>query len=116
MINRGALILKYRAPAIRWINEADPCSDDPGVTQSEVNRERTIYLISDEDADGSEAAQQWLRLNYQELFESELEGWYTDPKLWPRERTWSLFQDWFAVECHSVILDTVRGKICDDEA
>ena len=62
--NRGALILRYRAPAVHWINEADPCSDDTGITQTDVNRERTVYLISDEDADGPEAAQKWLKLNY----------------------------------------------------
>ncbi len=116
MINRGALILRYRDPATSWINEADPYSDDPGITQSEVNRERTVYLISDEDADGTEAAQRWVKQNYRELFESELEGWYTDPRLWPQELTWNLFQEWFDVECHSVVLDTVGGDTRDDEA
>ena len=45
MINRAALILKYKTPAIKWINEADPYQDDPGITNEFVNSDRTVYLI-----------------------------------------------------------------------
>ena len=41
MINRAAIILRYREPAMRWINEADPYEDDPGITLRTVNKERT---------------------------------------------------------------------------
>lgn len=51
----------------------------------------------------------------QDLFEAELEGWYTDPTLWPQDRTFRLFQTWFDVECHSVVVDMVGGDIYDDE-
>ena len=116
MLNRAAVILKYRDPAVRWINEADPSDSDAEVTQGDVNLESTVYLISDEDADDPEAVDRWLRVNYLELFESELEGWYTDEELWPRERTYELFLEWFEVECHSVIVDTVGGDLFDDES
>ena len=32
MINRSAVILKCKEPFVRWINEADPYEDDPGIT------------------------------------------------------------------------------------
>ncbi len=115
MINRAAIILRYKEPAVRWINEADPVADGRDITLSEVNRERTVYLISDDDGDGDEAVDRWVRKNYRELFESELEGWYTDPDLWPPKRTFKLFQQWFDVECHTVLTDTVGGEIYDDE-
>jgi hypothetical protein len=44
MLNRAAIILKYKEPAI-----------------------------------GDKAVDRWLRANYENLFEAELEGWYTDP-------------------------------------
>ena len=115
MINRGAVILKYREPAVRWINEADPYVDNPGVTLGAVNRERTVYLISDEYAESPAMMYSWVRRNYRELFEAELEGWYTDPELWPQERTFELFQVWFHVECHSAVVDMAEGGIYDDE-
>jgi hypothetical protein len=49
------------------------------------------------------------------LFEAELEGWYTDPSMWPQELTWKLFCEWFDVEYHTVLIDTVGDEIYDDE-
>jgi len=116
MINRATLILKYNAPAVKWFNEADPYDDDPGITEESINGDdQTVYLIREEGADTPDTIKQWLKLNYQTLFENELENWYTDEKLWPKKRTFALFQQWFGYECHSVIEDTVDGPIFDDE-
>ena len=114
MVNRAALLLKYKMPAIKWINDADPYNDDPGITMESVNEERTVYLISDYDADGPSAVEKWVKKNWKNLFEVELEGWYTDPELWPKALTLKLFRQWFTVECHTVIHDTVGGEIFDD--
>ena len=114
MINRAAIILKYKAPAVRWINDADPYCEDPGITLDSLNNERTVYLISDEEADSSETIERWVRRNFKVLFESELEGWYTDPSLWPKKRTLKMFQEWFDVEYHTVLVDTAGGEIFDD--
>jgi hypothetical protein len=115
MINRAAVILKYKEPAVAWINEADPYNDDPGLTIESVNEDRMVYLIRDEDADSPEDVEKWIELNYDVLFESELDGWYTDEELWPKNRNINLFRKWFDVECHTVIVDTVDSPIEDDE-
>ncbi len=115
MINRSALLLKYKSPAIRWINDADPYDDDPGTTVDSVNSDRTVYLITEEDADTPESRDRWIKRNYKALFEEELEGWYTDPDLWPKKRTLKLFREWFEVECHTVLIDTVGGAIYEDD-
>ena len=115
MINRAALILKYKEPAVRWINEADPYHDDPGITLASLNDERTVYLISDDDAESLESIERWIKRNVKALFESELEGWYTDPSLWPKKRTLKVFRDWFEVEYHTVLVDTVGEPITDDD-
>ena len=114
MINRAALLLKYKEPAINWINDADPLHDNPGVSLESVNEERTVYLISEADSDGPEAVEKWVKLNWKNLFESELEGWYTDPDLWPEKLSLALFYKWVSVEFHTVLLDTVGGSIYDD--
>ena len=112
MVNRAAIILKCKEPFIRWLNESDPYNDNPGITLESVNDDRTVYLIDDHDAENVE---EWISLNFKQIIESELEGWYTDDSLWPKNRNRKLFDEWFNVECHSVILDTVGTKIIDDE-
>jgi hypothetical protein len=85
LLNRAALLLRYKEPAVRWINEADPDPAGKEVTLEDANSERPVYLISDEDAESSDAVRHWVETNFRALFESELEGWYTDPELWPNE-------------------------------
>ena len=112
MINRAAVILKYKAPFIQWVNDADPYKDNPGITLESENKDCTVYLILEDDAENLE---EWISLNFKQLFESEIEDWYTDESLWPKNRNRKLFDEWFDVECHSVLIDTVDGKIIDDE-
>ena len=112
MVNRAAVILRYKDPIVEWINEADPIEDSSEVSLASANEERTVYLVSDGEAENID---RWIRANYGVLFESELEGWYTDESLWPKKRDLKTFKEWFEVECHSVVLDTVGGQIFDDE-
>ena len=115
MINRGAILLKYRGPMVRWINDADPFNEDPGITKENLRHDRTVYLVADEDADGEDAVGRWVEANHKALFESELAGWYSDPALWPEPRTLAVFREWFDVEYHSILVDTVQGEIRDEE-
>jgi hypothetical protein len=112
MINRSAIILKYKGPFVRWVNEADPNIDDPGVTLEEANEDQTVYLIAEDECENIE---KWISLNYKALFENELEGWYTDESLWPKKRDKKTFKEWFTVECHSEIIDTIQDPLEDDE-
>ena len=115
MINRAAVILVYKKPAVNWVNESDPSGKNPEMTIESINEDYTVYLIRPEDADTPDALNQWIKLNYKTLFENELESWYMDDGLWPQKRTLKMFREWFKVECHSVIEDTVGDPIEDDE-
>jgi len=115
MLNRAAVLLRYKVPAVAWINDADPHYREPGVSLDRVNEERTVYLIHEDDVDPPEVLSSWIEQNFLALFENELEGWYVDESLWPKKRDFSTFNEWFSVECHSIIIDTVGGAIFDDE-
>lgn len=115
MLNRGAVILRCKPPAVEWVNRVDPDPETARVTLEGMNRERTVYLISDEDAESEEQVRAWVRLNFEALFEMELEGWYTEPELWPEHRTWKLFNEWFDIECHSMLVDTVEGPLVNQD-
>jgi len=112
MINRAAVILCYKEPFIRWINEADPNKDNPGVTAEELKNDKTVYLISQDDVENID---RWISQNFKTLFEYELESWYTDESLWPKKKDRKTFDAWFDVEWHSVITDTAKGSIVSDE-
>lgn len=111
MINRAAIILKYKPPFVDWYKKNSP-EKSPEVTLESVNTDRTVYLVSNEDAD---VYDQWIDINFQELFENELDEWFSDTSLWPQDRTRVMFDDWFEVECHTVMFDTVGEEIIDDE-
>jgi hypothetical protein len=116
VVNRGALILRYKEPAVRWINEADPAPSPRPISLEDVNEERTVYLIDDAVGDDDRSFERWLKRSYGALFEMELEGWYTDEGLWPQDRTYSMFRQWFDPELHTVLIDLGDGIILDDEA
>lgn len=115
VINRAALVLRYKSPAVQWINDADPRPDSRTLSLDEVNEDQLVYLIRDEDADSPSHVEKWVRRNFKSLFENELSGWYTDPSLWPNPLTYQLFQGWFEVECHSMVVDTVGEVIKSEE-
>lgn len=111
MLNRTALILRYKEPALRWINESDP--EGHQTTLEQVNANQTVYLVDDDAADTREKTRRWLKKNYLFFFESELEGWLTEDE-WPDELTLKLFGEWFDAEFHGVVLDAVDGPLEDD--
>src|SRR5438874_9593028 len=113
MLNRAALILRYKQPFVDWINAADPVSTSHALTLAEVNQEHTVYLVEVEDED--ELAE-WLARNHQELFEEELNGWYTDPALWPRDRSLETVRKWCSFEFHTVVVDAGESPLEDDES
>lgn len=111
MINRAAVIVRLKEPFIKWINEADPLDSRTKITIEEANEDRTVYLIDDTEADHVD---EWIELNFRQVFECELEDWYEDQSLWPENIDKALFDVWCELECHTVIVDTVGGPILED--
>ena len=70
------------------------------------------WLINDEDAENVE---DWISENHETLFGNELEGWNTDESSWPLKRDYKTFNEWFEVECHSVVIYMVGEEIIDDD-
>jgi hypothetical protein len=114
VVNRAVLLRKYKMPTIKWINDADTYNSDSGISLEVVNEERTVSLITDDDTDGPDAVDRRVKKNWRNLFEIELEGRYKKPDLWPNALTLKLFRQWFTVEHHTVMHDTVGGKIFYD--
>jgi hypothetical protein len=111
MINRAALFLKYKLPAVEWINEADPYNS-PRISLEEINQNVTVFLL---DHYERQELLQWLKLNYRNLFQEVLFEWYVDESLWPKKLSYDLFNRWFDVEYHEIVRDTLGTPIFDDD-
>lgn len=112
MINRAAVIVRLKEPFINWINSVDPYDSRSKVTLEEANEDRTVYLIDDSEADHVD---EWVSLNFRQLFECELEDWYQDESLWPQHIDRQLFDAWCEIECHTVVVDTVGSEIAESD-
>jgi hypothetical protein len=110
MLNRAALILRYKQPFVDWINAADPSPTSHTLTLAEVNQEHTVYLVEVEDED--ELAE-WLARHHEEL-RARAERVDTDPTLWPRDRSLRMLKEWCSIELHTVVVDTGDSQLEDD--
>ena len=43
MLNRGAIVLKYKEFAIKWLNDNDPFDGNPGITIEQTNNTTFEY-------------------------------------------------------------------------
>lgn len=105
-INRAVAIIKPKIPFYQWLATSDLSL---GITFEELREDCTAILIpefvSKEEAIG------YIEDIYEEIFEMELSSWVRDTKNWPKKRNLEMFREWFEVEIHSEVLDTVEGRI-----
>lgn len=111
MLNRDLLIVRYKQAFLDWVNEADPGPDGRRITLEDANEDSPAYLIHEFASDEFES---WLESCHVPLFENILSEWYTDPALWPQDRTMELLLTWCELEVHSMVVDTVNEPLLDD--
>jgi hypothetical protein len=46
-----------------------------------------------------------------QVFEMELDTYCTDPSYWPLKRDYKTFLQWYDIELHSEVFDTVNKEI-----
>ena len=102
-INRNAILIKPKKAMFEWVNKIYPESP------VENENEGTIYLIKKRIS--VEAIKNWLKKNFDKIFQNELNNWHTDEKDWPKKRSYKQFTEWFEFEIHSMILDVEETAI-----
>lgn len=103
-IDRIAILVRPKQAFLDWANQVY----DDGETFDE-DGECNIYLVRLMET--RETLAEWLVLNFDQLFDNELNDWYTDEQDWPQERTYDMFAEWFDVEVHSMVLDLEEGPV-----
>ena len=105
-INRSVLIVRAKEPFRQWLNSLPDPSD---YTLEEINRDNSAFLLPEYEDDRKK--ENILRKYFEEIFEEQLNGWWTDPEAWPSKRDLKTFKKWFDVEFHSVVFDLVEKPI-----
>lgn len=106
----SALIVRPKKPFCDWVRAVDD-DDAPEVTLDQMGAK--LYLVP--DYEDPEDAEKILKKVCEEIFCRELEGWYTDEEVWPKDRSLKVFKQWFDVQHFEIVEDVGRGPIENDE-
>jgi len=98
-VKRTAMLLKPKQPFFDWLKSIDP-NDEP----SEFMEEGNVFLLPDYDE--VKQMENWLKKNFDDIFSDQLNNWYIDEELWPKNRTLKMFKEWFGYSLHTMVWDT----------
>ncbi|MBB71389.1 MAG: hypothetical protein CMF50_03225 [Legionellales bacterium] len=101
-VDRIVAIIKPRQALFEWLQGQKEVSID-NLTLKNLQRDCTALLIP--QFDGPNQAKEYIRQIYDGILEGELASWGVPKRLWPKERTIELFNEWFLVEFHSMVFD-----------
>ena len=62
----------------------------------------------------NEDAEALIKDMFQDLFELELSSWIVIDEMWPENITYKMFMEWFSVEFHSMVFDSLKDDIEKD--
>jgi hypothetical protein len=102
LVNRCVLIIRPRQPYLDWAKSVG--DGDPEGLLGPVVADTTAFLAPDVD-DPDRDPERILRQLHRQIFEHELEAWWTDENDWPTPRDLRQFKSWFEVEIHTVVAD-----------
>ncbi len=107
LVNRSAVLVRPREPFLRWAKQ----DDTTGIAETvfeDLRKVPTTYLIpGDEDVLD---ARDLIMASWPAVFEAMLEGWVVVPEMWPPNRTWKMFEEWFEIEVSECVYDLVEGE------
>jgi hypothetical protein len=112
VINRAVAVIKPKQPFVDWINSHPDSAEDP-VALEQVRQDCNVFLIPDFDSE--EEVEEYIEDLSTDIFEIELESWYTDEESWPTNRDFQTFREWFDVEVHSMVIDPYEDRIEREE-
>lgn len=105
-LNRAALVVRPREPYLKWAASID---DEAAEAAIPLRARVSVYLVAEDPRGEEESAP--LENYFEEIFEHELEAWYTDENRWPPVRDMVTFLEWFDVSRESIVLDLESYKL-----
>jgi hypothetical protein len=109
-INRSVAIIKPKQPFVDWANSV--VDEDVQYSISDFSTDCSVILLPVVDSD--EHAEAFIKDIFQDLFELELSSWIVGDEMWPENITYKMFLEWFDVEFHSMVFDSLKDDIEKD--
>ncbi len=106
LVNRSVVILRPKQPYRDWANSF---SDGPRFVEEPGGESGTAFLVP--ELSTIEGIQEFVVANSEFMFEHELDAWQEAPETWPRNRSFTILQEWFEIHIHSLVIDLGEGPI-----
>lgn len=108
-INRTVITVRGKEPFVEWAN-----SFDNGGPTMDINKlHSTAFLIPDKYDEFN--FENFVKKNFKIIFESELDSWMTNPNVWPKNRSYKIFKEWFEVRVSDSVFDLAKGSVITEE-
>ena len=104
LINRCAMVITPKKPYVDWANYTATSFE----TLKQLQHSAKVLLLPSAVYENSEP---FLEEYAQALFEAELAAWTSDQKLWPSIRNADVFQKWFEVFFHALVVDFFENEL-----
>ncbi len=114
-INRNSLLVRKKQPFVDWVNYMDALHSSPDsimdFTLESVNHECKVYLI--DPIELMEVTRDYIEMLKPRIFEAELCGYFNKLTIenWPEDRSAKVFDEWFEIEFHSMVIDMEKLKL-----
>lgn len=106
-VDRSLALVRPKEPFQKWLNGLP--HNDLELELDTMRADCTAFLL----AEALEPEECVARIDemYEKIFEMELGSWCDDRSLWPQDRSLKTFWEWFDVEIHSLVIDTLDEDI-----
>lgn len=112
IVDRTMALVRPKQPMLDWLlNQPD---NDVDITLDMLRSDCTVLLVPETDEPEETIA--YIDDIYSQIFEMELASWYDDTSRWPSSRTLKTFWEWFDVEVHSLVIDTMDEPLLNRPA
>jgi len=108
-INRTVVTIISKEPYIEWANGFD---DNGPKIKPEFKHATSILIPVEYDEYNYE---DFLKAHYKYLFEEELAAWMDDETVWPEERSYEKFKDWFEIVASDTVIELGEGPLIIEE-
>ena len=102
-IDRNVAVIKPKQAFMEWLNALP--DNDVQLGLDSLRLDCTVLLIP--EFEEPEQAIAYIDDLYAQIFDAELGSWCEDKSLWPPLRTLKTFWEWFDVEIHTRVVDTL---------
>ncbi len=101
-VDRVAAVVRPTEKMMNWLKKQSGYQENAAVSPQ---KDCTVLLIPQFEGPGQATA--YIKEMAQAIFEGELASWDINPDIWPKDRSYPAFTQWFSVEYHSLVYDLV---------